>query len=80
MTLLISDWIIYLEGGASFNRAAVLSITFFSIQNYTSTVKNLHFEKLWKLTNKYWLNKLLPNNCPQTKKNAFLHYKYTNVA
>ncbi len=36
LTLLISDWLFYSEGGASFNRAAILSVAFFPIQNYTS--------------------------------------------
>ncbi len=35
---------------------------------YNYTIKNLHLEKLGKLTNKHWLNKLLPQNYPKTKK------------
>lgn len=37
MTLAISDWLFYLEGGASIDRVAILSIALFLIQNYCDT-------------------------------------------
>ncbi len=36
LTLPISDWLFHSEGGASCDRAAILSVAFFPIQNYTS--------------------------------------------
>lgn len=39
-----------------------------NLSEYIYTVKKNFFEKFWKLTIKYWLNKLLSNNYPQTKR------------
>ncbi len=36
MTLPIGDWLFYSEGGASFDRAAILRVAFLPIQNYMS--------------------------------------------
>ncbi len=36
LTLPISDWLFHSEGGASCDRAAILTVAFFPIQNYTS--------------------------------------------
>ncbi len=49
LTLLIRDWLFCSEGGASFNGAAILSVAFFPIHNYTSGMSCV-FYSLWKQT------------------------------
>ncbi len=55
LTLLISDWLFHSADGASCDWAAILSVAFFPIQNYTSDTSWV-FYSLWFY---YWLSSLV---------------------
>ncbi len=50
LTLPISDWLFHSEGGASCDWAAILSVAFFPIQNYTSDMSWVFYSLCWNWT------------------------------